>query len=153
MQQVNFNNLDKKSKVQIGITAVLILVFIVILINSIWTVKTKIKPEHAPSGALKRTAQPLIAKQQTVIKKSTKEAVEKYRNLPWGRDPFQLSERSSMIGLKLQGITRHKDGLKAIISGEIVGVGDMVGQNKVIRINRNNVVVNDGTNNITLTID
>ena len=153
MQAIDFKNLDKRSKMQIRITAVLIVVLIVISINSIRIIKIKAKPEHVPSAALKKGVEPLMSKFRTTAEKPTMEVVDKYKDMSWGRDPFQLGEGSSLTGLKLQGITWHKKGWKAIINGEIVGVGDMVGQNKVIEIKKNNVVVNDGTNNVTLTID
>jgi MSHA biogenesis protein MshK len=51
---------------------------------------------------------------------------------------------------KLTGIMRGPDGSVAVINGEIVKVGETVGDAKVIKINTNSVLIDDGGKKITL---
>lgn len=75
----------------------------------------------------------------------------------WGRDPFVREEfaagaASTAANLRLMGITTGATA-KAIINNEIVGVGGKVGDCTVTKITKNEVVVNDGTADYTLTLE
>ena len=73
--------------------------------------------------------------------------------LTWGRNPFVAAEagsRSEAAGLSLSGIAWEANRAQAVINGRIVGVGDEVAGNKVVEINQNSVVLNEGSNRLVL---
>ena len=73
--------------------------------------------------------------------------------LSWGRNPFVAAEagsRSEASGLSLSGIAWEANKPQAVINGRIVGVGDEVAGNKVVEINQNSVVLNEGSNRFVL---
>ena len=73
--------------------------------------------------------------------------------LSWGRNPFVAAEagsRSEASGLSLSGIAWEVNRAQAVINGRIVGVGDEVAGNKVVEINQNSVVLNEGSNRLVL---
>jgi len=69
---------------------------------------------------------------------------EKYGRL----DPFDpVCDRvlkEDVLGLKLEGIILNEDSPTVIINGKIVGLGDSIGPNKVIKIEPNKVLLFDG---------
>lgn len=75
----------------------------------------------------------------------------------WGRNPFAFGSVSSQsfAGLTLNGIFWDSVKPRAIIGGQIVGVGDAVtpGGAKVEEIRPNKVVLNDGKDKIELMLD
>ena len=67
----------------------------------------------------------------------------------WGANPF-LAKRLSDSTLVLNGIVWDKTNPQAIINDEILGVGDVIGKNKVVSINQDSVMLNDGTADLEL---
>lgn len=62
----------------------------------------------------------------------------------WGRNPFSLKNTNVSTPV-LNGIAWDENAPRAIINDQIVGVGDMIGKNKVVAITPNSVTLNDGT--------
>lgn len=73
----------------------------------------------------------------------------------WGKNPFLPKEVHTMplTSLTLNGIVWDEDTPKAIINGEIVGVGDILGENRVVDIKPDKVILNDGTADLELTLE
>jgi hypothetical protein len=72
--------------------------------------------------------------------------------ITWGRSPFAPREIriKKITTLTLNGIMWDNINPKAIINNNIVGIGDRIGKGRVVEINRDNVILNDGTRNFEL---
>ncbi len=68
----------------------------------------------------------------------------------WGHNPFILTPVKG--GMVLQGIIWDPAGPKALINDEIVGIGDQIGTMKVLDIQNQKVILNDGTKDIELVV-
>ena len=71
----------------------------------------------------------------------------------YGReDPFNpVFERKVMLsGKGLSGIIWDEQDPKAVVDGNIVGVGDRVGLNTVVEITQDRVILSDGSSEIEL---
>lgn len=69
----------------------------------------------------------------------------------WKRSPFiESGLSSSSSSLTLNGIINSGKGLKASIGDAIVKKGDKIGNNTVVDIKKDRVILNDGTKNIEL---
>ena len=167
MEGIDFKNMDNKTKAQVAVTSVLVLVFVFVLGNSIKTIISKGKKTNTPSSYVSPDAFKEIvkrdmqdAKQITVangseLYKAVKEESEKQ---DWGRDPF--SKRAalsggpvSISGLKLEGILYHYGkNPSALINGEVVSEGDMIGGIKIVEIRKDAVIVNDGKEDYKLSL-
>jgi hypothetical protein len=73
----------------------------------------------------------------------------------WGRDPFSLEKKASKqeSKLELRGIVWDEKNPQAIINGDIVRKGDQIGNNRVVEVKRDVVVLNDGTKDFTLGLE
>lgn len=75
----------------------------------------------------------------------------------WGRNPFlpketSLEEGSLSLQLVLTGIAWDPKKPRAVINDRIVGIGSVVEGNKVVVIEKNRVVLNDGVSDFELRI-
>jgi len=70
----------------------------------------------------------------------------------WKRKPFVQKTTEAPVQLVLQGIVGSPSAPKAMIGDSIVGVGGMVGNNRVVAIKKDSVVLNDGTKDFELFI-
>ena len=61
----------------------------------------------------------------------------------WGRNPFTLSE--SPKASVLEGIMWDAQDPKAIINGNILGIGDRVGSGEIVDIQKTSVTIQNGT--------
>ncbi len=71
----------------------------------------------------------------------------------WSRNPFSIkaSPTSTVVSsLILNGISWEEKSPRAVINNRILRVGDQVNGNKVVKIERNFVVLNDGINQFEL---
>jgi hypothetical protein len=68
----------------------------------------------------------------------------------WGRNPFIPKGMGRPLGLALGGIMWEREKPRAMINKNIVGIGDMVGINRVIDIKRDRVILTDGAKKIVL---
>jgi len=72
----------------------------------------------------------------------------------WKRSPFVSSQTAStMTGLTLGGIIWNKTNPKAMIGDTIVVKGDTIGANKVVDIQPDKVILNDGTKDFELKLE
>lgn len=71
----------------------------------------------------------------------------------WGRNPF-APKGSDDASLKpvLNGIMWYEGNPEAMISGDMVHVGDKVGIYTVVEIKKDSVTLNDGTSEVVLTL-
>jgi len=77
---------------------------------------------------------------------------KKTRFKSWGKSPF-VSGSQGQRGLMLSGIVWHKTKPKAIISSEVVGLGDRVGNYIVKEITQDKVVLTDGSKDYELKME
>ena len=158
----DFKNLDNKSKIELAVTSLMILVFIIILLNSIKSIWIKIHPQR-PAAVAENAAVQAIAKLDlpfTTAKQVVAEAGrgrDAYKGIDaaaWGRDPFSASSSGeaadSVAGLTLEGILWDNTSPSAIINGEFVRQGEKIGGATVVKINKDSVLVNDGSKNYKL---
>lgn len=148
---VDFKNLDRKSRTEIIVTSILIVVFFAIAINSISAVRSKRSKRRpvaiSPNLLQEIRHQDLGHTIEAVMRK--KEDLVRDEFPSWGRDPFQEAD-ISLSQLGLQGIMWDIENPKAIISNRIVEVGDSVGDNTIIEIKRDRVVLTDGVSTFEL---
>ena len=72
----------------------------------------------------------------------------------WKRNPFASGfTASTMTELTLNGIIWNKSTPKAMIGDAIVVKGDTIGENKVIDIKPDRVILNDGTKDFELKME
>lgn len=133
--------MDKK-RIEIIITSALILLFIFASINAIKALKKKAVGVSGPVS--RQIRKEILAKQQ--------EQKEIFENLVWVRCPFSGKVYSSAEGieLNLMGIIWDKQAPLAIINDSIVKPGDRMGANRVIAIEPDRVILNDGTKDFEL---
>lgn len=72
--------------------------------------------------------------------------------ITWGRNPFAPVEASVRVVTKLtlNGIMWDEERPLAIINDNVVGIGGKVGENRVVDIKKDSVILNDGTGNFEL---
>ncbi|MDP2912826.1 MAG: hypothetical protein Q8N91_02330 [Candidatus Omnitrophota bacterium] len=90
----------------------------------------KIKPAEGADGAHRRAAR------------------TKFKS--WVKHPFAPKGGPASVRLVLSGIVGSAKNPKAMIGDVIVGVGDKVGQYKVVAVGKNRVILNDGAKDIEL---
>lgn len=78
--------------------------------------------------------------------------------LPWGKDAFRKRPGYVLVPLaeeklELQGIARSESGSTAIINGEVVNVGSMVGARRVVEIGPHYVVLEKDASLMELTLN
>jgi len=158
MKLSDFNSLDSKTRTEVVITSVMVLVLIIILVNSIRLIfksKNAAKPASYVSAEafkeiIKRDATAAVDMNQDTGSERYQKAMKKEDSIPWGRDPF--SEKDAIQGgdlavsdLKLEGVLFHYGNVpRAIINGELVGEGDKIGTITVVKISKDDVIVTDG---------
>lgn len=71
----------------------------------------------------------------------------------WSRNPFTLNQSSSDKGLALNGIIWNKTKPKAMIGDAMVSEGDIIDTNRVVDIQPDKVILNDGTKDFELKIE
>ncbi|MBU1112431.1 MAG: general secretion pathway protein GspB [Candidatus Omnitrophica bacterium] len=156
--------MDKKNKLKLAITVGLTIILILALANAQKTV-SKIKARREKtlhSSVLTRTEGANIpydvlypsSEQNQPTEGLYRKLEEETKGFELTRDPFNQHEMIvkdiSNSGSSLQGIIWSKDSPKAVINGKIVGLGDRVGDNVVIEILSDRVVLSDGTVNFQL---
>lgn len=138
--------MDKK-RLEIIITAVLILVLIFAWTNSTKALKKKV----SPTNALRSAPLPIETK---VYLRQEKEKIPD-ENLVWVRCPFSgkiYTEKEGMgiASLKLDGIIWDKQKPMAIINGRVIEIGSRIEGNIVVDIKEDRVILNNGSNNLEL---
>lgn len=133
---------DKK-KIEIIITAGFVLILIFILFNNIIGTKNRkalIKKGKALSKGLSNTV-------------DKKKEIVPVKVMGWGRDPFIFGEtRTAEGGLVLNGIAWDETNPSAIINNTVVRIGDGVGGNRVVDIQKNRVILSKDVNTYELNL-
>lgn len=114
----------------------------------------------SPKGRAKSTVtaerQAAIASSQGAAKNvlSIERRAKRSQFKVWKRNPFVAGSMSSTVTeLTLNGIIWNKTKPKAMIGDAIVVKGDTIGVSKVVDIQPNRVILNDGTKDFELRIE
>ena len=85
----------------------------------------------------------------------TKRSTAKTDFVSWDRNPFAPKTTPAKVVAKftLSGIIWDQKEPKALINNVVVGIGDEIDGNKVVDIKQDRVVLNDGTEDIILTLE
>ncbi|MBI5150554.1 MAG: hypothetical protein HZA28_07280 [Candidatus Omnitrophica bacterium] len=151
--------LGKKEKIQIAVTSALAVVLLVVFRHNFAGSGLKVGTAAGkmPSAAPVPSARPAPLEREggaSVLKKLKEEAE---RLKPPGRDPFSRQEGlAADKGPVLSGIVWDARDPAAIINGQIVRVGDNLeppAGHKVLAIDKNRVLLNDGERNIELMLE
>jgi hypothetical protein len=140
--------MDKK-KIEMLVIGIGLMALVLLLLNNVKeSAQTKASPILSGQGA----GYPALPNVSSISKASGKN--KESDNLKWGRDPFALTQdvEDNTQPLKLMGITMS-DKPMAVIDDEIVSVGKKIGDYKVIRIAKYQVVLNDGKKDVILKLE
>ena len=165
MEMVDLKNLDNKQKAQIAITTFLIIVFIFIMANSIKTMTFSSSGAKNPKIITSDKFREIIdsTKDKSPIISAEDISSTKYKKeiafievTDWGRDPF--SRRRALLGggefisdFRLEGILwDDKANPTAIVNGKIVKEGDKIDSAKIVQIQKDSVIINDGSKDYRL---
>lgn len=133
------------------IKKIVILCILILIIIPVWIRAFK-RPKVLPGADTGSAVNVLPVSGDSVSQKidtdrRIEEAQKKKMALPWKRDPFipreKFKKRGANIGrgLKLSGILWDETSPAVIINDEIVGIGDEIDGKKIIRIDRDRVVL------------
>ena len=164
MEIVDFKNLDNKQKAQIAVTAFLIIAFIFIMGNSIKNIispgtgskESKIITPDKFKEIISSTKDKSSVTSDDIASIKYKEEIASIEATDWGRDPF--SKRIALLGgsefisdFRLEGIL-WDDNAKptAIVNGKIVREGDKIDSAKIVQIQKDSVIINDGSKDYRL---
>lgn len=74
--------------------------------------------------------------------------------ISWKRSPFAIKGAAGDISqLVLNGILSSGDDMKAIINNTVVDKGSKIGDNTVVDIKKDSVILNDGTKDFELKLE
>ncbi|MFC1806990.1 hypothetical protein ACFL0T_01290 [Candidatus Omnitrophota bacterium] len=150
MENIDLKNLDNKSKIEIAATTIFILIFIIILSRNIKFIKGKPKKSARPVPKITdiNSADVSLDGLKSLAKKKPKDYSDEIYSgddIGWGVDPFYHSGLiDDTSGARLEGIVWDPQRPQAIINGTVVEAGDSIGQNKVLEIREDFVIINDG---------
>ena len=141
--------MEKKDKIQLIITAFLIII-LVLLVGRSLTGKKQTNDLADTRPTAQNTGAPLAGGESGQYVKLEQEA----EKLEMQRDPFfktaVISDEKPI--LYLRGIFYDDKNSTALINDDIVEVGSSIGENVVVDIKKDRVILNDGKNNFELTI-
>ncbi len=140
--------LNKKDKIQIGVTAVLVVVLVFFVVRGFGKRPAKSSSSALPKFSQVQPISPQGAQAPTTIAKLKEET----RALELKRDPFfkQVVASSVRGGPSLSGIAWDQEEPTAIINERIARRGDTVDGYVVVDIQRDRVVLSDGTQDLEL---
>jgi len=125
-----------------AILAVLALISVFIWYNGLRSFSKK--KDSAPSGYIE-------------VYSSRQEIKQKKRSghKEWGRDPFMVTQTpvSSSSALALGGIVYDEKDSYALINNQLLHIGDEVNGNRVVDIQQDTVILNDGNKDIELKLE
>jgi len=139
--------MKKKQKIEIIAILVLGLFFLVLLLKM--PSGKKAVTSAAKAGGVSAKAGPGGRDGYKDEKRAAVEPSGKKERLPlrWGRDPFTLTESrgtEAWAPIEIDGIIKHGKTYRALISDEIHGAGDKIGNVEIIRIEKDKVVIKEG---------
>jgi hypothetical protein len=158
MKKIDFNKLDKKSRIELAITSVAILVLIIISTSSIKGI-LRAKKKISEVGIIEPAAVRDILRRDMAIlseynKPSHKEIGEKsdmpIDEVPWGRDPFLPQgaageDGTALYDIRLEGIMWDEAKPTAVINGGIYETGDEVRNMEILEIRKDSILLGDGS--------
>ena len=110
-----------------------------------------------PRGRRRTSSKPGTALRNEKSKPAAKIAPVKRRTKKtkfvfWARNPFAPKEilKIKVVKLTLNGILWDEENPKAIINNVIVTIGDTIGENTVVGIKNDRVILNDGIRDFEL---
>lgn len=126
----------EKQKVEIIITGVAVVLFIVLFTSTLAKRTKKAVTETAENLPVSEVVPPEVTKPISA------------KEIEWGRDPFvkapERKEKEGTIGLTLEGIIWDETNPQAIINNEIVTIGDKINGLEVVEIKKDEVTLTDG---------
>ncbi len=138
----------KKEIIELSVTGVLLVVMIFALTNAAAKSRAR-NAKKALSAIESPVVMPVAALDQKIDSKDLYNLLEKQAQLiEVKRDPFSAApiiiEKDAQTGVVLTGILWDKDKPMAIIEGQIVKLGQRVGNQTVMEIKRDRVILSDG---------
>lgn len=130
------------------VLAVLGILAIFSLFYGIFTPSRMRRPPQATESDIQAERKVLLVEKAILTQRVTKRT----NYASWGRNPFTLQKTSSKAfkSLILDGIMWDKEKSLAIINDEIVKIGERIGDNIVVEIKQDSVILNDGTKDFEL---
>lgn len=160
--------LEKKQKIELLITAVMILLLIPILAN-LKNVRKPARARLAAGGGLSGAPPDRSGRRIGFRAESRISGPGLFKRLEGAtagmvlkRDPFSRAGtagsaygagKAAQSGLALTGILWDSNSPLAIINDITLKTGDSIGASKITRISQDKVFLSDGNNNITLTLE
>ncbi|MFH1867733.1 MAG: hypothetical protein ABH843_02065 [Candidatus Omnitrophota bacterium] len=157
MKSIDFKNLDKKSKIELAITSLAVIILIIVSTNGI---KSLLRSKKEPTAVIIEPAAIKEMIRQNMGELSvSKQPEEKARaeaekaideGKAWGRDPFVpwgiMAESSDLdiLGIKLEGIIWDQANPTAVINGGIYQAGDSIKNINILKIKKQSLTVTDG---------
>ena len=144
--------MGQKDKIQLVITAGLIIIMVIILSHS-FNGKKPISQSLDNAGLTQaNNPSPQEGKETGLYARLELEADK----LDLKRDPFTKMAMASSEGpqpLYLKGIFYDENNVSALINDEIVEIGSKIGENVVVDIKKDRVILNDGKQNFELKME
>jgi len=125
-------------RIEIIITSILVVMFALGAIRVVsMVIKSRVKKGPAPVPKKAGVSKVTYEERLTRIDAKTEQ-------IGWERNPFvrgKISEPTGVISLNLSGIIWDEQNPNAIIGDTVVKEGDVIGKYKVIKINKNSVIL------------
>lgn len=139
--------MQKKDSIQLGVTAVLLVVLIFAVSNAAKKASQRKTKQSAPQAVVLTGVS--VDQAIKIDSRGLYNALEQQAKLiDLKRDPFTAapitSEKALQSGVDLTGILWDKDKPLAIIDGEIVKVGSTIAGKTIMEIKKNSVILSDG---------
>lgn len=128
---------------------ILIVLAIVAVISLIHGMTARPKKAIAVESMVSQTTVPAMPKETLTVERQYKRST----HTSWKRSPFVPTSTSTSSKLVVSGIIWSKDKPKAMIGDAMVGKGDKVGNNTVVEIKPDKVILNDGTKDFELKLE
>jgi len=143
---------DGKARVKLIVTIILGIVFILSWINTMGAIKKRFWGD----GGQKVNPSVQVVRQSPKVQTNLLQAIENEDDgMEWIRCPFcgklYIDGEGGVVALS--GILWDDKTPKAVINGEIVGLGDNINKYSIVNINRSSVVLNDGVKDIEILLE
>ena len=139
------SKMNKKELIQLGLTGVLIIIFLFFVIHAV----TK-KQVQQPGDKAKLAPAEIISPEKDKQKELFLKLAEEIKNVELKRDPFAPVSKQASHELSLNGIVWDQENPLAIINDTIVKVGSAVDGNTIVDIQENSVTLTNGSRTLKL---
>jgi len=127
---------SKKELIQLGITAVLIIAFILLVIQGMTKQRARQLEQKANLAQVQNAPQEKGQQKKLLLKLS-----QEIKDLKLKRDPFNPPSRETAHDLFLNGIVWDKENPMAIINDTVVIIGSTIDGNTIMDITENSVLL------------